>query len=76
MDISSIWPDIQPDMWLFSVSGIRRDIRQDKSCIQPDTGYKKGRIIWSAGISGDSLLMIPSKVDTAFWMMTKANVTL
>jgi hypothetical protein len=41
MDISSIWPDIQPDMWLFSVSGIRRDIRQDKSCIQPDTGYKK-----------------------------------
>jgi hypothetical protein len=33
MGASSIWPDI----WLFSVSGIR----QIKSGIRPDTGYKK-----------------------------------
>jgi hypothetical protein len=37
MVISSIWPDIR----LFSVSGIRPDIRQVKFGIQPDTGNKK-----------------------------------
>jgi hypothetical protein len=42
MVISSIWPDIR----LFS---IRPDNRKFKFCIQPDTGYHKGRIIWPAG---------------------------
>jgi hypothetical protein len=37
LDIYSTWPDIQ----LFSVSGIRLDIRQVKSGIRPDTGNKK-----------------------------------
>jgi hypothetical protein len=37
MVICSIWPDIL----LFSVSGIQPDIRQVKSVIWPDTGYKK-----------------------------------
>jgi hypothetical protein len=37
MVISSLWPDIR----LFSVSGIRPDIRQLKSGIRSDTGYKK-----------------------------------
>jgi hypothetical protein len=34
----SIWPDVRPDIRLFSVSGIRPDIRQVKSGIRPDTG--------------------------------------
>jgi hypothetical protein len=38
----SMWPDIR----LFSVSGIRPDVRQVNYGIRPDTGYKKGRIIW------------------------------
>jgi hypothetical protein len=37
MVIYSIWPDI----WLFSLSGIRLDIRQVKSDIRTDTGYYK-----------------------------------
>jgi hypothetical protein len=32
------WPDIQLDIWAFSISGIRPDIRQVKSSIRPDTG--------------------------------------
>jgi hypothetical protein len=69
--IYSIRPDIRPDIWLFSVSGIQPDIQQVKSSIQPDiqqvkssiqpdTGYKKN---YSAGypagwISGVYLLTI------------------
>jgi hypothetical protein len=43
MVISSIWPYIR----LFSVSGIRPNIRQGKAGtgIRLDTGYKKGLII-------------------------------
>jgi hypothetical protein len=46
MFIYSTWPHIRPDIWLFSVSGIRPVIRQVKSRIRPDTEYQKGRIIW------------------------------
>jgi hypothetical protein len=49
MVISSILPDIR----LFSVSGIRPDIRHVKSGIRLDTGYKKGGL--SGRISGASL---------------------
>jgi hypothetical protein len=40
----------QPNIrqFLVPVSDIRPDIRQVKSGIQPDTGYKKGRIIRKA----------------------------
>jgi hypothetical protein len=54
-------PDIRPDIWLFSVSGIRPDIRPFKSGIRPDTGYQKGPDnppCYPAGrISGASLIL-------------------
>jgi hypothetical protein len=34
-------PDIRLDIRLFSLSGIRPDIRQLESGIRPDTGYQK-----------------------------------
>jgi hypothetical protein len=51
-----IWPDIRPDIWLFSVTGIRPNIRQVKSVtgIRPDTKYQKGRL--SGWISGAFLV--------------------